>query len=288
LIDSHEKDEFIEPTTELYRLKKKHKEIQEVINNLGEETTKLEFEVEMENQEFNQKSWELEKRIKLMVSPLSSLREQLYSEIRGLNLEIDRINEKIQYYNNLKPIKNEIIDIKDNIEETKKKLSDIKTKTKSFIKIIEQFSDNFYKVLLELSFPKLDKNTYINEKLVPYVRNTNYRDIGSLGAIVLITQAWFMAFFDLFKKYKENHPKFFLVDSPQSNIGSNSEIEDYRDENIIKGIYMKYKSLIDEDILEQIIIADSIPPNGYERFYCVKYTGMKDNPPYGLIDDEVR
>ena len=104
----------------------------------------------------------------------------------------------------------------------------------------------------------------------------------------MITQAWIIAFFHLFINFESNHPKFFLIDSPQTNIGLGRDIEEqYRDANIIKGIYKEYKKLIDQSILEQIIIVDWIPPQGYKDYYCIVYTGDPSNKPYGLIDDEL-
>jgi len=282
-----EDEEFIEPTTELSRLKNKYYELTDVIDNLDSEINNLEIEIKEKNAEFNRKSIDLENRIESFISPLTSLREEKYSKIQEIKILGDEINEKIQYYASLEPLERELIEIKNNIEKVKNKLETLNKKAKSYQNILEKFSHYFYDILKQYNFPKLDKNTFVNDQLTPYVRNTNYHLIGSAGATVLITQAWFIGFFHLFLDFESNHPKFFLIDSPQTNIGLGREIEEeYRDEGIVKGIYKQYKKLIDQSILEQIIIVDWIPPQGYKNYHCIKYTGDPNKNPYGLIDDE--
>lgn len=281
-------EDFEKPTTELTRLKSKSKELTDVINNLDTEIINLELEINKSNKKFNQKSIELENRIESFISPLISLREQKYSKVREIDILQKEIDEKIQYYAPLDPLKKEIIEIQIKIEKIKEKLTTLVITDKTYKKIIEQFSFNFYSVLNEFNFPKLDKSTYIEKQLIPIVRDTDYHLIGSAGAIVLITQAWFIAFFHLFKNFESNHPRFFLIDSPQTNIGLGRAMEDdYRDENIVFGIYKQYLKLIEDLILDQIIIVDWIPPKGYSKYYCVEYSGDSEKKPYGLIDDEI-
>ncbi len=280
-------EEFIEPTTELSRLKNKYGELGEVIAQLDSEINSLKIEIKKKNNDFNQKSIDLENRIESFISPLTSLREQKYSKIQEKKLLKNEIDEKIQYYAPLEPLERELIELKDNIQKVKNKLETIASEVKAYQDILEQFSQNFYNILKKFSFPKLDKSTFINENLLPFVRDTNYHLIGSAGATVLITQAWFVSFFHLFLDFKSNHPKFFLIDSPQTNIGLGREIEEnYRDESIIKGVYKEYKELIEKHILEQIIVVDWIPPEKYREYYCVEFSGNPTKKPYGLIDDE--
>ena len=284
-----EDDEYIEPTTELSRLKNKYNELTDVIDNLDSEIINLEIDIKEKNAEFNRKSIDLENRIESFISPLTSLREQKYSKIQEIKIITDEINEKIQYFAPLEPLERELVELRSNIEKVKNKLETLTKKAKSYQNILEKFSQYFYSILKRFNFPKLDKDTFINDQLTPYVRNTNYHFIGSAGATVLITQAWIIAFFHLFINFESNHPKFFLIDSPQTNIGLGRDIEEqYRDENIVKGIYREYKKLIDQSILEQIIIVDWIPPQGYKDYYCIEYTGDPNKKPYGLIDDEVK
>ncbi|KKK64186.1 hypothetical protein LCGC14_2986770, partial [marine sediment metagenome] len=282
-----EDEEFIEPTTELSRLKNKYGELGDVIAQLDLEINSLEIEIKKKNNDFNQKSIDLEKRIESFISPLTSLREQKYSKTKEINLLKNEIDEKIQYYAPLEPLERELIELKNNIQKVKNKLETITSEVKSYQDILDKFSQYFHDILKNFNFPKLDKNTFINEQLVPFVRNTNYHLIGSAGAIVLITQAWFISFFHLFLDFKSNHPKFFLIDSPQTNIGLGRKIEaNYRDESIVKGIYQQYKELIEKSILEQIIVVDWIPPERYRKYYCIEFSGDLIKKPYGLIDDE--
>ncbi|MFX1456280.1 MAG: hypothetical protein ACFFDB_12975 [Promethearchaeota archaeon] len=174
------------------------------------------------------------------------------------------------------------------LEKLEKEVRELRKKVvEPFEQIIKEFTNLFYETLKQVKFPKLDKDVKIDNDLTPYVRDTNYKTQGSLGATVLITQAWYISFFRLNSLFNSNHPKFFLVDSPQKNIGLNTTEEEYKDEEIVKNLYIEYKKLIDENFLDQLIIVDNAPPEGYDEYFCIKFTRDPEIPPYGLIDDEI-
>jgi len=283
-----ESSEFENPTTELTRLKRKYNEILTVIDDLENEISDLKHNLTIDELDFSKKSIELENRIKSLISPITMLREQSYSKIQEIKLKIKNVEEKLGYYGILEEYQKEFGKIIKQIEELDKNIKMLKKKIiKPYEEILKDFSKCFYETLSILKFPKLDKNVKIDDDLTPYVRDTDYRSFGSLGAIVIITQAWYIALFKILSKYESTHPDFFLVDSPQSNIGLNTKEEDYKDIEIVKCIYNEYKKLIDNNIIEQLIIVDNAPPPGYEEFICIKFTRDPKISPYGLIDDEI-
>ena len=280
--------QFENPSTELSRLKKKHKEILDVIKNLEIEISNLNHDIKIDDRSFSEKSIELEKRIESIISPLTTLREQKYSRIQEIKLENKDILEKIEYYNIIEENQKDLGKVISQINRLEKEIKDLREKVvKPYEEILRNFSEIFYEILESLKFPKLDKNVIIEKDLTPYVRDTSYRSQGSLGATVLITQAWYIALFRLLSEFDSKHPKFYLIDSPQKNIGLNTKEVEYKDAEIIYNIYKEYKKLADEKLLEQLIIVDNAPPEGYENFYTIKFTRDPKIPPYGLIDDEI-
>ena len=258
------------------------------IDDLETEITELKHNITIDEQDFSKKSIELEMRIKSLISPITMLREQSYSKIQEINLEIKNVEEKLSFYKILENHQKEFGKISKQIEELRENIKILKEKIiKPYEEILKDFSKCFYKTLSKLKFPKLDENVKIDNELTPYVRDTSYQSLGSLGATVLITQAWYIALFKILTTYESHHPGFFLVDSPQSNIGLNTKEEDYKDEEIVKCIYKEYKKLIDNNFLEQLIIVDNVPPPGYDEFICIKFTRDPKISPYGLIDDEI-
>lgn len=283
-----ETSQFENPTTELSRLKKKYNEILTVIEDLEGEISEFEHNIKIDEKDFSNKSIELENRINSLISPITMLREQSYSTIQEIKIEIKNVEEKLSYYEILEGYQKEFGKVNKQIEELDKNIKMLKKKIiKPYEEILKDFSNCFYETLLKLKFPKLDENVKIENDLTPYVRDTSYQSLGSLGATVIITQAWYIALFKILASYDSTHPKFFLVDSPQSNIGLNTKEEDYKDEEIVKGIYNEYRKLIENNFLEQLIIVDNIPPLEYKEFMCVKFTRDPRIPPYGLINDEI-
>ena len=65
------------------------------------------------------------------------------------------------------------------------------------------------------------------------------------------------------------------------------EEDEFRDAKIIEGLYHHIIEKASEyDGNAQWIIVDNEPPQIADKFIAVRFTRNKDNPPYGLIDDE--
>ena len=78
-----------------------------------------------------------------------------------------------------------------------------------------------------------------------------------------------------------------MYDSIQSGIGIGKISEEFRDENIIRGIYQLLTYIANLDNNCQLIIIDNHPPMDAYQYVRVRYTGDPKNEPYGLIDNEV-
>ena len=143
-----------------------------------------------------------------------------------------------------------------------------------FASILEQFR------LPKLSLPRIEKD------YVPWVRGSPYREIGSAGALTLLSVAWALSIFEEALTSEFPHPGFLIIDSPQKNLAAGTTEEDLQDPSIIEGMYTRFLSIASE-WLGQLIIVDNNPPSAAREHVVVQYTRDPERPPYGLIDDEI-
>lgn len=84
-----------------------------------------------------------------------------------------------------------------------------------------------------------------------------------------------------------HHPGFLMFDGVQSGIGISPRAEkEFRDENIVEGLYSLLKEVSKLDDECQLIIVDNHPPKYVQNSVRVYYSGDPEKPPYGFIDDE--
>ena len=122
------------------------------------------------------------------------------------------------------------------------------------------------------------------------MRGNRYSEIGSTGALTLISLAWQLAIFERAVEQTDPHPGFLLIDSPQKNLrpeGRSDESDEFADPSIPRRVW--------EHIIEwsnragksaQIVVVDNAPPEVADNYVIVHYSGRADDPPYGLIEDE--
>jgi hypothetical protein len=139
------------------------------------------------------------------------------------------------------------------------------------------------------AFPKLEK-PLIREDLTPVVRELEYRHIGSSGGMTLLSVSWFLSIFENAVELNARHPGFIMIDSPQKNIGLRAQTNepDFRDTRIVDGLYGHIMRKATEfGPAAQWLVVDNEPPAIADNYVVVRFTGDKNKPPYGLIDDEV-
>ncbi|MTI49215.1 MAG: hypothetical protein FH761_15320 [Firmicutes bacterium] len=177
------------------------------------------------------------------------------------------------------------------------KVEDLNTKIKETEKsnrekdeVIGDLSDIFNNILEEFEFPKLS-NAFIDvNKYLPHVRNRQYDELGSLGAVTLITTAYYLSILLLGTTKEYNHLGLLIIDSPQSNLGASSNEDDdlFKDEKIYQSVVRYLVSLSEEYEDEfQILVVNNGYPNFLDSKYIIKEfdgNGTRELP-YGLIDD---
>ena len=179
--------------------------------------------------------------------------------------------------------------IAEEMEFKKAQLTAEQSKTKDRSVVIAKVGERFGEILSAAVFPKLE-NPMITEDLTPFVRDLEYRYIGSSGAMTLLSVGWFLSVFENAVELDARHPGFVMVDSPQKNIGVRAKTNepDFRDTRIVHGLYAHIISKAQEfGPAAQWLIVDNEPPAIAGEYVVVRFTGDKNKPPYGLIDDEV-
>jgi hypothetical protein len=129
----------------------------------------------------------------------------------------------------------------------------------------------------------------VDDKFVPYLGDRVYRSIGSDGAKTLISLAWTLAIFELVIESGGPHPGFLLLDSVQKNLAptrDRSKDDEYTNPAIYDRMYSHVQNWLEQNSTAQIIIVDHEPPTSMKDHEVVHFSGDRQQPPYGLIDDE--
>jgi hypothetical protein len=158
--------------------------------------------------------------------------------------------------------------------------------------VVQGLSGRFRSILADFGFPKLDdpEMPYLDNDFVPHVRGNPYRAIGSSGGLTLISLAWMLTIFERAIEEARPHPGFLLIDSPQKNLSprDGQAGDEFRDPAIALRVWnhiLRWSS--ERGRYRQLIVVDNSPPPEAESAVVVRYTGRPEQPPYGLIDDEV-
>lgn len=152
--------------------------------------------------------------------------------------------------------------------------------------VVGDLSTRFAAILAEIGYPKLE-NPYLDQNLVPHVRNLPYTAASS-GGMVLIGLAWNLALWEVAFELDADAPGLLVIDSPQKNLGHNSKASDvdFADATLVENFYAHAKGwLAAEGSGAQLIVVDNSPPEIVADDVVVRFTRDADVEPYGLITD---
>jgi hypothetical protein len=114
--------------------------------------------------------------------------------------------------------------------------------------------------------------------------------IGSAGAMTLIALAWQLSLFELAVDEGHPHPGFLMIDSPQKNLTpeGGARVDEYGDPAIGSHVW-DHLLAVSERMGEQaqLLVVDNRPRSQADGAVVVRYTGVPDEGPYGLIDNEL-
>lgn len=153
--------------------------------------------------------------------------------------------------------------------------------------VIHRVSERYAAILTSWRYPKLEQ-AFVDNNLVPHMRGSSYIHASS-GGRTLISLAWILAVFEIAWETGSAHPGFLMIDSPQKNLGQGGD----RDAEFADSVAVAdfYKHLHDwlagpgEGV--QVFVVDNAPPPSADDDIVVRFSRRADQPPYGLIEDEV-
>ncbi|EGP5032279.1 hypothetical protein E5K30_002158 [Enterococcus faecium] len=152
--------------------------------------------------------------------------------------------------------------------------------------VITMLNVKFNEILEKFHFPKLS-NAYIDpKKYIPYIRGRKYNDLGSLGAVTLLTVAYYLTILveASSKEINSNHLNLLMIDTPSKNLGVSSKSTEFQDEEIFKSI-ISYFVELDKNMSSeiQLIVINNGYPDILPTKNIIKEFSSDGNS--GLIDD---
>jgi hypothetical protein len=226
------------------------------------------------------------------LSPFLAQRDELVRAREALRSERDQVAQQIQWRQGLDRRRGDAGRLDEQVTELRERIADLRGKRPDRRAVTSDLADRFRELLSGFGFPKLDEPTlpYLNDAFVPYVRGNRYSDIGSTGALTLISLAWQLAIFERAIEQGQPHPGFLMIDSPQKNLmpeANAASADEFADPAIPRRVWeqmVSWSASVGQSA--QLIIVDNRPPDVADPHVVVRYSARVDQPPYGLIDDE--
>ena len=226
------------------------------------------------------------------LSPFLAQRDELVRAREAIEGERREVARQVSWREGLERRYADAARIDERITDLRKRIADLRTSRPARGAVTKDLTMRFAELLAAFGFPKFDEPEppYLNEKFVPYVRSNRYTDIGSTGALTLISVAWTLTIFERAVEQGDPHPGFLLIDSPQKNLkpeGRDGEADEFTDPAIPRRVWghiVNWSAGMGRSA--QIMVVDNLPPDVADDHVVVRYSGRAGEPPYGLIDDE--
>ncbi|WP_253783630.1 hypothetical protein [Nocardia amikacinitolerans] len=153
--------------------------------------------------------------------------------------------------------------------------------------VIHRISERYSGILTSWRYPKIER-AFIDDNLVPHMRGSSYAHASS-GGRTLISLAWILAVFEIAWETGSAHPGFLMIDSPQKNLGQGGDRDaEFADSVAVADFYKHlHEWLTGPGAGAQILVVDNAPPASADDDIVVRFSRRADQPPYGLIEDEV-
>lgn len=285
---------------EVKALKLEKKRLNSKINELIDFIEKQDYEINSISKNIEQlvkKRAKSEEKLntaqQVYVSPLISKIEELNREIGEIDKHIENIDSSNKVQIELSDISSEIRYAELRLEELIKQIKDLEAENINFDAVLTQLSRKYFSTLKSFDFPKLS-DAYIDEKTyLPFIRNVKYDNIGSGGALTLITIAYFISILKACLQLKKTyHPGILMLDTVGKNLGAvesqGDNDDEFRDHKIFR-LMLKHLSEFaqeNEDNIQLIMINNHYTSDIKDEDIIVKFDGDGTHGnKYGLIDD---
>lgn len=265
------------------KLTKKKNELHTYIDSEKEKNIRVGLEINKLQDNINSDEEKLDNLTRQYINPLAaeisllSIKSgQLYEEKKSLNESLKFIEELTNLEMLLSEKRIEVEGIEEQIERQKHKA----TKEDK----LKQLSEIFSTILLSFDFPNLYEAYIDTKSYLPHVRGSKYSDLGSLGAVTLITMAYYLSIMICSEVKTGNHLGLLMIDTPRKNLGASSTSTEFRDEKIYESIINYFLQLGKECKNDfQLIIVNNGYPSDFSPDYIVKEFSSDGHD--GLIDD---
>ncbi|MET3644857.1 AAA family ATPase [Streptococcus gallinaceus] len=265
------------------KLTKKKNELHKYIELEVEKRARSESEISNLQDNIDLNEEKLDGLTRQYISPLSTAISSLSIKVGELYESKKNLKESLKFIEELTTLEKllsekriEVEGIKDKIEKQKNKVA----KDNKLRKLTQIFSI----ILSSFDFPNLHLAYIEDRSYLPYVRGVKYSDLGSLGAVTLITMAYYLSVMICSEEQAGNHIGLLMIDTPRKNLGSSSKSAEFRDERIYESIIKYFIKLGQERENDfQLIVVN----NGYPSILpqdCIVKEFSSDGLD-GLIDD---
>jgi len=285
-------EEILALKLEKKRLSSKTNELVDFIEKQNFEIIEISREIEILTLKRVKSEEKLNAAQQVYISPLIARIEELNRELGEIDKQLENIDAANKVQLELAEITSEIRIAELHYEDLVNKIKDLENENVNFDLIIEQLSKIFYNTLEAFDFPKLS-DAYINEKnYLPYVRNVKYDNLGSGGAVTLITIGYFVSILKTCLQLKKTyHPGILMLDTIGKNLGTvenNVNEDEFRDHKIFR-LMVKFLSEFatkNSDRVQLILINNNITDDVSDKDIIIKFDGKgTQGLKYGLIDD---
>lgn len=290
---SEEGEDVIDVQAELRAIRDRRRELNSYIEQVEAELAVAEQEYASASAREQELQARLDVEVASALAPFVAERDQVVRELEAADAARREARRQLGWHEGLEGRRVEVARLDDRLERTREQIRALEAARPSRDELISSLSARFGAILTAFGFPKLNdpEPPYIDANFVPHVRGNPYRDIGSTGALTLISLAWILAIFEHSIEGGFAHPGFLLIDSPQKNltpVESDAPTDEFRDPAIVQRVWEHImRSSADSSGRAQLIVVDNRPPEIARPAIVREYSGRRDRPPYGLIEDEV-
>jgi hypothetical protein len=234
----------------------------------------------------------LDSRVGRDLSPFLAQRDELIRVREAIEGEQREVARQIRWRQGLDRRRADAARLDERAIELRQQIKELRSNRPARKLVTDDLSERFAELLRSFGFPKLDEPVppTISDKFVPYVRGNRYTDIGSTGALTLISLAWELAVFERAIEQGDPHPGFLMIDSPQKNLKpetGGAEGDEFVDAAIPRRVWEHIVGwTAGMGKAAQLVVVDNLPPDVADDHIVVRYSGQAEDPPYGLIEDE--
>ena len=280
--------EEIDLDRELRSVRTRQRELLQYVEDLQARSASLEAELAAAADDQRRAQRAFDEAMRARFSPFMAQRDELFGEEVRFEAESQALRRLLGMHRSRAGRRSELGSLRQQLAEVLQAQVDAEVTNVERADVLADLRERFEAILGEFHFPKLSE-VELDKRYVPSVRGVRYDQLGSSGAMTLVSIAWYLAVFEKSVEEGGAHPGLLMIDSPQKNLvpASGQHADDYQAPAIARGVYehlMRWAGT-EAGRGSQILLVDNEPPDFVSDHVVVRYTGDKDVPPYGLIDD---